>query len=88
MLYTGDLTANELGASVRVGDILLIADFVSVGFAAVDTALAGGAGLRNTIESAAWRARWPLLGGGGRQGGAGNENEAKKRELHIDGLDG
>lgn len=45
MSFTSNLTADELGASVRVGDMLLIANFVSVGLAAVNTALAGGAGL-------------------------------------------
>ena len=81
---TDDLAADELGASVRVVDILLVAIFVSVGLAAVDTALAGGAGLRNTAVSAAWWAWGALLGGGGRQGGAGDEGEAENGELHVD----
>lgn len=90
MSLTGDLAANELGASVRVVDILLLAAIlVAVGLAAVDTALAGGAGLRNTAEGALWRA-WGALWGwgrdGGRQGGAGDESEAEKRELHVDGV--
>ena len=82
MSLTVDLAADELlVASIRVLDILAVANFVSFGVAAVDAALAGGAGLRHTADS------WPFgpwRWGGGRQGGARDEDEADERELHVD----
>lgn len=55
ILTTADLAANELSTSVGVDDILLRpvlrTDFVSLGVATMDAALAGGAGLRGTTET-------------------------------------
>lgn len=53
---TGNLAANELIISIFPGDMLALAlapaHLVAVGLATVDTALAGGAALRDTAVGA------------------------------------